>query len=410
MKLLMISSSAPFGKGESFVVAETNAIAEKGNDVLLVPTQIRRGSPNRFSLNENVSLLAQASFSFVVIGAFIKYVLCHPKGFFKLLKLVGDRQLKNCMKNYLVLPKGIWLANKLLKQPVDHIHAHWLTTSATLALLVGRLTGIPWSVTAHRGDIVANNLLNKKFEQAKFVRFISCSGLDLAKERAELNERKAHVLHIGVNIPQLLTSTEQQSDSSELVEIVCPANLIPVKGHDFLLQAVSQLRHKNKIKLNLAGDGELKSSLQQTVKELGIDEQVCFKGHVPHSKLLEWYQSGNVSLVILPSQDLGDGLHEGIPVSLMEAMSFQIPVISTRTGGIPELLQDDSGKTFGGLVSPSDIAELADLIDELVQSQDKRKQLGLLGYQRVISVFNQQNSVAQLIDLIQTTNLQADMS
>lgn len=403
MKLAIISSSAPFGKGESFVINEANAIAAVGHEVLLIPTQLRQGNPNRFELHDQVRLYAQASVSLRIISGFFLFALKSPLSLFSLIKMVSDKSLWNSLKNYLVLPKAIWLSGQIKKQHIEHIHAHWLTTSATLAMVTSHLTEIPWSCTAHRGDIVADNLLEKKCASAVFIRFISDSGVKLAKDLAEIPEDKIQVLHLGVGLPEFDKENErpEKQDVDRPFTIVCPANLIPVKGHNCLIEAVAKMQFSKQVQLLLAGDGQLRERLEAKVKTLGVQKHVHFKGHLPHSELLSWYRNRSVDLVVLPSLDLGNGLHEGIPVSLMEAMSFGIPVISTRTGGIPELLEDKpQHRQFGVMVDAGDSEVLAAEMDKMVESSTVRKKWAEQGIIRIQEAFNQQKTIKALLELI----------
>lgn len=400
MKIAVISSSAPLGRGESFVISEANAIAAAGHDVLLIPTQLRRGNPNRFQLNRQVRLLEQPSVSLIVIGGFFSFIIKSPGLFFRLLKMARDRSPWNSIKNYLVLPKAIWLTKQLKDKNINHIHAHWLTTSATLAMVTSYLTGIPWSCTAHRGDIVSDNLLEEKCTSAAFIRFISRNSAELAKSRVEVAKEKIHVLHLGVALAERHSNYSGQV-SERPFTIVCPANLVPVKGHDYLINAISKMEQSNHIQLILAGDGVLRNTLEEKTRKLGIQNRVHFKGHVPHSELLSWYKNKQVDLVVLPSLDLGNGLHEGIPVSLMEAMLYEIPVISTRTGGIPELLEEQSKKLkFGVMVDAGDSEGLAVEIDLMVKSSDARKYWSKMGSLRIEEAFNQQKVIKSLLRLI----------
>ena len=405
MKILMISSSAPFGKGESFVISEVSAIARAGHHVILLPTIIRKGMPNDFELSEGVELLSKKLLSISVIISFLKFLISHPFTFLKIIIWVRDKNIKNTLKNFLIIPKALWLANRLRIDPVEHIHAHWLTTPSTLAMVVSWLTGIAWSMSAHRGDIVMNNLLNEKFEEAEFIRFISENGVALARERAEFSNDKVRVLHLGVTVPEFVDrDSSRKNTSTKKLKILCPANLIPVKGHSFLFKSLSIMKHWENVVVVIAGDGELKKSLTHDIERLGLAAQVTFEGHVPHSKLLNWYREGLVDLVVLPSQDLGGGIHEGIPVSLMEAMAFGVPVVSTNTGGIPELLLGKDGEAFGGLVDSTDPAGLAHVLDEFVGSEDLRREMAQAGYWRVFEEFNQDKTVDRLVELMINTD------
>jgi glycosyltransferase involved in cell wall biosynthesis len=92
-------------------------------------------------------------------------------------------------------------------------------------------------------------------------------------------------------------------------------------------------------------------------------------------------------MVVLPS------LHEGIPVSLIEAMAYGVPVVSTFAGGTPELLERGAGL----LVPPEDPLALADAIERLVRDPELRKQLGETGRRRVEDSFAVEKVVAELV-------------
>ncbi|MBN1393470.1 MAG: glycosyltransferase, partial [Pirellulales bacterium] len=176
--------------------------------------------------------------------------------------------------------------------------------------------------------------------------------------------------------------------------VLCPANLLPVKGHEHLLRAMELLKHNGvRCTLRVAGDGALQNKLQCLADELRLGSMVEFLGGVPHDRILEWYRRRLVDAVVLPSVDLGEGVHEGIPVSLMEAMAHGLPVISTTTGGIPELLHDGAGI----MTPPKDPAALAEAIERLIRDPDLRTRLGAAGRKRIEEEFAVQSVVEKLL-------------
>jgi glycosyltransferase involved in cell wall biosynthesis len=144
--------------------------------------------------------------------------------------------------------------------------------------------------------------------------------------------------------------------------------------------------------LHVAGEGEMDQPLRKLAAELSLGESVQFLGHRLNEEILQWYCQGAVDVMVLPSVDLGRHVHEGIPVSLMEAMAYGIPVVSTTTGGIPELLGDGAGI----MVPPEDPVALAEAIERLVRRPELRRQLGDAGRRRVAEEFSLQAVVAQL--------------
>lgn len=142
--------------------------------------------------------------------------------------------------------------------------------------------------------------------------------------------------------------------------------------------------------------------IKSLVDLLGLTHVVNFLGYIPYEKLLQMYENGEVNLVVLPSIITPNGEREGIPVALMEAMAYGIPVISTNSGGIPELLKDGAGL----IVSPASSEELAEAIIQLINSEDLRADLARRGRDRVATNFNLYKNIKILLKMM--SNAQED--
>jgi len=400
MKVALITSSAPCGKGESFVISEANALADAGMLILMVPTVMRTGGQFKTVLRPNIQLVAHGLLAFKVLTTCFKVTINKPVTVIKAAWALRCLSPVTLAKNLAVFPKALWLADLVENESIEHIHAHWLSTPSTVAMLASMLTGVSWSCTAHRGDIVANNLLDRKLSHAAFVRFISSSGISLAKEHCLDVESKARLLHMGVEIP----ATQITWTDREPLVVLCPANLVRVKGHRFLLEAWSKLSLTRPVKLLLAGDGELRDELEKQAMDLGLMGTVNFLGHVPHAALLAMYERNAVDLVVLPSLDLGRGKHEGIPVSLIEAMAYGVPVISTATGGIPELLINGTGI----IVPQADPVALAEEIVKVLNDRDSTFTQTHQARAWVVQEFNNKTIVEKLLKWFAETQVQVD--
>ena len=93
------------------------------------------------------------------------------------------RPRRRALANARATAEGLWLATIARAWGAEHIHAHWAHLTATLAMGASAATGIPWSFTAHRYDVVLNNLLTEKLRSARFGRFIARRD---ARDRAPL--------------------------------------------------------------------------------------------------------------------------------------------------------------------------------------------------------------------------------
>ena len=398
-RVIYITVRTPMGSGEEFFIDEMLELKSQGVDLLIIPRSpsSRNVTQSRATDLQN-NCIYQPLVSPAILRDSIIVFLKYPILVMSILRLIINESGSaiHLAKNLAVLPKSLWLANLAKIRKVNHIYAQWASATSTMALITSKITGIPWSFTAHRGDIVANNLLAIKVKQASFVRFISHSGMQLAQSIVKQKLPKTcQTVHMGVRVNSGLVKNYHILRRE--ITLMCPANLLPVKGHDYILRAMALLREKKVyVQLIIAGQGPLERSLRQVIVNLNIEELVIFAGHIEHSELLGYYANRNIDIVVLPSIEIGFGEHEGIPVSLMEAMSFGIPVISTMTAGIPELLSDGAGI----MVPPRDSQTLADKIELLIRNPALRQQLGEAGRKKVLEEFNVEKTTTRIIELI----------
>jgi len=395
----------PKGTRESFIIPEVNELINQGNEVVVVPMH-PKGNVINLEVNPFIkSAKVTGILSLIILIRSVIVMIQNPKKVIKILfQVFKSRSPGILLKNLMVIPKGLWLSQVARSWGADHIHSHWSSTTSTLAMITSEISGISWSFTAHRWDIVENNLLEQKVNSAKFIRFISKSGYEIALDyNIDLLEKKSKIIHMGIVVPgnNFLKNSIDNTDEGCDIKLICPANLIPVKGHEYLIRAIKKLEDKGyKVKLLIAGKGHLKESLEQLVINLNILDSISFLGQLSHENLLNLYKNRQVDAMILPSVDLGNGLHEGIPVSLMEAMGYGIPVISTHTGGIPELIKNKAGI----LVPPKNIKALSDAIEQLIVNNSLRKTLSKNGFEVVSKDYNISVVVKELKSLFLEKN------
>jgi len=396
MRIVYITVQAPYGRGETFINEEMLAIKDK------VKLFIFPRNPEKEIFHKEAETLRDYTIWLPLINLkmflnLLFFLIIKPQIWRIIINIFKhSRTLSILMKNLIVLPKGVYISKIISKMNIDHIHAHWGSTTSTIAYIVSQLTGIPWSFTLHRWDIKENNMLKEKAKTAKFVRVISRDGYnEVLRIIRDEHINKCFILHIGVDIPKFTNESKRRDRESFI--IVTPANLIEVKGHKYLIEAIGILRQKGyNIKCYLFGDGPLREDLEKTVNEMNLGDIVIFKGAIPHERLLELYANNEVDCVVLPSIITDKGEYEGIPVSLMEAIAFKIPVISTNTGGIPELLDNDAGI----IVEQKNSCELAEAIETLIKDEELRRKLGESGYRKVMEEFSLPNIVARLLNLM----------
>ena len=387
MHILYVTSSLPYGPGEAFVIPEVAALRRREHQVTVVPVH-GRGPVLHDDAHELVpASLERALLSRAILTGAARQLLRRPRRSLRATRLLlGSRSPRILLKNLAVLPKGLWLGLEAERRGVGHIHAHWGATSSTMALIASELSGISWSVTVHRWDIEEDNLLATKATHATFVRTINDIGLRKLGARTR-GDAQAFVLHMGVQVGRHGATAPGNG------RVLAAASLREVKGHVYLLEAVRLLRERGvEIHLDCVGDGPLREELQRYVAEHALTDAVALVPALPHGELLERLGSGEWSAAVLASVVTPAGEHEGIPVSLLEAMSVGVPVIGTETGGIPDLLGDGAGL----LVPERDAEALAAALSRVLADGELRAELVAAGRRRVEERFDVESVVEEL--------------
>lgn len=303
--------------------------------------------------------------------------------------------MQNCRKfqlNTRMARRARQFASAVAEWKPDHIHSHWANYTATLAWCLSRQSSISWSITTQRYDIVYDNLFRTKAKDATFIRFPSRKARDLAAQFCSFNDSsRSMVSYMGVVIPE----QPSRPVESEVLTAAVPANFLPVKGHRYLLEAIAGLdiATRSKLKVRLFGDGVLRNAITDQIQKLGLGEVVSLEGQVPQTKLHELYHLGQIHFVVLPSVDLGNGHHEGLPFSLIEAMAFGLPVISTKTGGIAELVVDGTGL----LVPDKSEGDLKSALERMISDRDFRVSSGANARMRALGNFSQEKNLQALV-------------
>jgi glycosyltransferase involved in cell wall biosynthesis len=257
------------------------------------------------------------------------------------------------------LAEAAWLCRQLRVAGVDHLHAHFGTNAAEVALLVRELGGPPYSFTVHgpeEFDAPESLHLRAKVDKAAFVVAISSFGRSqLYRWIAAEQWPKVRVVHCGLDAP---FDSPPAGPSPAAARLVCVGRLCEQKGQLLLLDAVKIVIDRGKLlTLVLAGDGELREAIERRIEALGLGAQVDITG---------WIDSERVRAEMLAARALVlPSFAEGLPVVIMEAMALRRPVLSTYVAGIAELVRPGRD---GWLVPAGDVQALADAIEECLDT------------------------------------------
>jgi colanic acid/amylovoran biosynthesis glycosyltransferase len=308
------------------------------------------------------------------LAAHLVWLLRSPRTYLSALAAVVRGALRfsllEAAQETVVFFKAVEVARSAARDGVDHVHAHFASHPATAAWVVHRLTGIPFSFTAHANDLfVAPVLLERKVADARFAIAISDYNRRVLLERCPSAPR-VEIVHCGVDGERYAWRDLSERDPDR---VVCVASLLPKKGHADLIDALAPLAERRPgVVLELVGDGPERERIVRRARERGVAERVCLLGARSSEQVRATL--ANARAFALPSVRLASGRMEGIPVALMEAMASGVPVVATRLSGIPELVQD--GVT-GLLVEPGDPRGLAAALGRVLEDDSLAAELAL---------------------------------
>ncbi|WP_449258685.1 glycosyltransferase family 4 protein [Chlorobium limicola] len=273
------------------------------------------------------------------------------------------------------------------KNGIAHIHEHFANPTAIVAILMKRYGGITYSISVHGPDIfytVDSAMLQEKIREAAFVRCIShyCRSQVMRLADPEIWNR-FHIVRCGID-PDLYAPRPDPGNT--IPNLLCVGRLVPAKGQHILLEACAILKNQGTpFHLAFVGDGPDRASLEKHARSHGIETRVTFTGALGQDKVREQYDQADIFVLA--------SFAEGVPVVLMEAMAKEIPVISTRITGIPELIDHQHD---GLLAVPGDPEDLARQLTALITDPDLRKRYGKAGRRKVIGQYNQHSNNKQL--------------
>jgi len=381
---------------ETFILREVTEMERQGQPVRLVPL-LRENPPVVHDAAKpwTARALFTPWLSASILAANLAACVCSPLRYVTTLArlIAGTLRAPATLAGTLaIFPKSVSLARRLAREGVRHLHAHYASHPATMALIVSKFAPVSYSFTVHAFDIQGDrSLLGWKIREARFVRSISqfnkrfLEGLYPDEARGRIV-----VIHVGIEPDVYATDTQHVPG-----RILCVAGHRPYKGLPYLIEACRLLRDEGvAFECNLVGHGPMHDELERMIAERSLGDRVRLIGPRPEEEVAK--MMSEAALFVLPSIVDDDGMMEGIPVALMEAMASGRAVVSTTTAGIPELVDDG---VSGFLVPPRDPRALADAIRTLLDDPARAQAMGARGRDKVRAEFDLRQSAARLLTL-----------
>jgi glycosyltransferase involved in cell wall biosynthesis len=402
-KLAYIVGGYP-GTTATFIDREIRTLRKLGVELQIVAIRhpafgVPLSAKQRELQQDTIYLLPVSWLNFIVGNLY--FVLLHPLVYFGTLiyLLSGSHpSLADWFKTFLHFAVGVYAAYLLRGKPFDQLHAHFVDRVAVVALVSSRLLNIPYSLTAHAKDIyVKPVLLRAKISEAKFI--TTCTAYNQAYLLQIMGDElngKLHLAYHGLDLANYQPSSSQPRGVRPLILSV--GRLTEKKGFHHLVAVCRHLKDRGyEFTCEIVGEGPQRQELETLIAQLGLEDKITLCGAIPHEAVIEKYKQA--ALFVLPCIMAQDGDRDGIPNVLMEAMAMQLPVVSTRHSGIPELVED---KISGLLVSPNDEVALTKALARLLDDPPLRAQLGQRGRQKVLADFDVDRNVRRLFDLFLT--------
>jgi len=363
----------------------------------------------RFALRQGANLVdnddnAEASKTRLILKARIGEIarcciliaLTQPLALASVLReafVMGRRSDSGILRHIAYVAEACVLATWCRRDALEHIHAHFGTNSAAVAMFASRLSKIPYSFTAHGSEefLKAPLLsLDRKLRRATFAVCVSSFGRSQLMRWSSPDQwKKIAVVHCGLDRPYFDRPVKPVSPDPKLV---CVGRLDENKAQILLVKAASLMREEGiNFKIVLVGDGPMRKIIEEAIATANVQNMITVLGWASGERVRSEIEAARA--LVLPS------LSENMPVVIMEAMALGRPVISTYVGGIPELVQP--GKT-GWLVPAGDEVALAKAMREAIGAPvEQLSAMGLAGRRHIVENHDAFKEAKKLKSLMQ---------
>lgn len=317
---------------------------------------------------------------------------------FKLYVFTGERLNKHHFPypRVKVARSNRSLLKHLRSKKIRLIHARFGLAGIDM-LGVKKKLGVPMITSFHGHDSPDNKKNRKKYKRLKQLfregEMFTVTNRQMKKVLMKHGcpKRKIHIQHSGIDVEKfpfrVRTLTKDQT-----IHLLFVGRLVEKKGTKYLIKAFKKVHDAYpNTKLTIVGEGELRKSIVQQIKQLGLSGYVRMLGNLSHQDVIK--ELDKAHLFCLPSVKSKKGDQEGIPNVLKEAMACGIPVISTRHAGIPELI---ASGTNGFLVPEKDSNALAKKIMDLIKNHHQWPEIGQKAREKILKDFNSAKQVQVL--------------
>jgi len=313
-----------------------------------------------------------------------------------------------------MLPMAPVILAIAFKERPEFILAMRATREGVIALIVGKLLGIPYLVFAHGLEFarfspnsLSWRICRQIYEQAGAILAISEPTQTILAERG-FDRGKVHIVHLGVSdqifepVPSL-TNWNGQSFKDRQV-ILSVSRLVERKGVDKVIEALPFVLERCPNALYVVvGDGPYRERLMQLAREKGVADKVLFAGRVPDIR--PFYRTCDV--FVLPTREGRKGDIEGLGLVYLEAAACGKPVVASLVGGVADAVVPNETAL---IVDPLDPQDIANAIVKVLTNKELARKLGEAGRERVLREFTYDKVAEKVLQIVAQVEKQRSQS
>jgi glycosyltransferase involved in cell wall biosynthesis len=302
------------------------------------------------------------------------------------------------LKSLLLVPTGVYLAERLDRDGITHLHVHWASYPATVAYVAHQVSGVPFSISAHAYDIyMVPRMLPAKVLAARFV--VTCAKTNAAflkRLAGPAANDKVIVNYHGVDVSRFAPAAANAASADPLTIVSC-GQLARYKGmHHVVAACAALIRRGTPLQAWIVGEGGQRAELERLIAQRGVGDSVHLLGARPHAEVAELYKRADV--FVLASELAGkSGRRDVIANVIVEAMAAGLPVVASHIPGVEELVEDGIS---GYLVPPNQDDALTAALGKLADTPEDRKRFGQAGRRRVLRDFDNAKNVRVLAGML----------
>lgn len=374
MKIVVLTHTFPLDSSNptaAFMKEFSDGLAENGHKVFVV-------TPFDARLNRQGDLFKIITYKYIWPDKL------HLLGYSRTME--ADITLRK--RTFLLIPFMVFFGTiKLIeiirKEKIDIINAHWIVPNGLMAMMASFLTKVPYTVTIPGTDAY----LATKYELIGLIVKLVARNASAIVSNSSINLKKILKLGVDPKIKTLLSYPvditkfkpirrdfealrEKYNLKKEDLILLVVGRLVHKKGYDYLIKAVKKLKN-TKVKLFVAGEGDLKDRWQNLTRDLNLENNVLFVGNIKRDEIVDYYNFADI--MVAPSIIDEEGNVDGGPVASFESMACGKPQIVTNVLGVADEIEDGVN---GFIVPQKNVEALRKALDKLIKSKYLREKMG----------------------------------